>query len=77
MKKTLVVIFCIGNTNKNSNTDKDIVNTENYLDNNKNISKKENIPMGQENLNIKSLNLKNNVKKPLKSYLQEHTKKIS
>ena len=32
MKKTLPIIFCAGNTNKDFNMDKDIANINDYLD---------------------------------------------
>ena len=42
MKKTLAVMFCVDNTNEDSNADKNIINTNDYL-NKKNLVQNKNL----------------------------------
>ena len=54
MKKTLVVIFCIGNTNEDLNADRNIINANDYLDK-KNLAQNKDLT-DQEDSNVKLLN---------------------
>ena len=71
VKKTLTVIFCTYDTNKNSNANEDIINVINYLDK-KNLIQNENFT-DQEDLNIELL--KPNSKKFLEDLLANVYKK--
>ena len=54
MKKILAIIFCTNNTNEDSNVNKNIINTNNYLDK-KDLAQNKNFT-DQKNLNIQLLN---------------------
>ena len=64
MKKALAVIFYAGNTRKEVNIDRDIVDAEDYLDNN--MVGDNNLATDQESSDVKLQNYEKNAKKSLK-----------
>ena len=60
-KKALAVIFCASNAKKKINIDKDIINDEDYLDNN--MAEDNNLIINWENADIKLQNHEKNTEK--------------
>ena len=75
MKKTLAVMFCIGNTREKINFDKDIINAKGYLAND--IAENNNLTIDQKSIDIKLQNYEKELKNSLRNYLQIYTKTIS
>ena len=63
VKKALAVMFCTGNTRKEVNIDKDIINAENYLDDN--ITNNNNLATNHKSSDIKMRNHEENAEKSL------------
>ena len=64
MNKTLAVIFCVNNARKEVNIDKNIINAENYLDDN--MAKNNNLAINQESADVEPQNYKKNAESFLK-----------
>ena len=63
IKKALAIMFCAGNAREKVNIDKDIINAENYLDDN--IAEDNNLATDQESIDVKPRNYEENAEDSL------------